>query len=102
VAVRTPSLATYIVVLCALVLLTALNFGLSFVAMRGDLRVALALGIAAINASLILVFYMHVLRSPPRTRVVLGFAAFWLFVVLMMLTFADYTTREAIPSMPGH
>jgi caa(3)-type oxidase subunit IV len=79
-----------------------LNFGLSFVAMHRDLRVALALGIAAINACLIAVFYMHVLYSPPRTRIVIGFAAFWLLIVLMLLTFADYGTRESIPAMPGH
>jgi len=99
---RTPSLATYLVVLCALGLFTVLNFGLSFVDMHRDLRVVLALGIAAINACLIAVFYMHVLDSPPRVRIVIGFAAFWLLFVLMMLTFADYATRESVPAMPGH
>jgi cytochrome c oxidase subunit 4 len=85
------SARTYLAVFAALLALTALTTGVSFVDL-GPLNAALALAIAGTKGWLVAVYFMH-LRG--GSRVVWVFAAtgfFWLGI-LIALTFSDYLTR---------
>src|SRR5438046_554049 len=93
---------TQVVVLLGLLLLTALTVGISFVEIPGRWHLASGLGIAVVKASLVALFFMHVLYSPAATRAVIVVAVFWLAAVLMGLTFTDYVMRGAVPFAPGH
>jgi cytochrome c oxidase subunit IV len=94
--------AAYMVVLVVLLLLTFLTVGLSFVPSSGLMRIVAGQAIAVVKASLVVLFFMHALRSTVQTRAVIAITVFWLVVVLLGLTFSDYLTRGLIPNIPGH
>ena len=99
---RLLSPAAYLVVLVVLLALTVLTVGLSFVPSSPVVRIVAGQSIAVVKASLVVLFFMHALRSPGQTRAVIAVTIFWLVVVLFSLTFSDYFTRELLPNLPGH
>jgi cytochrome c oxidase subunit IV len=98
---RLLSPAGYITVLVILMLLTILTIGLSFLPSSELLRIVAGQSIAAVKASLVVLFFMHALRSPAQTRAVIAVTMFW-FLLLLTLTLSDYFTRGMIPNLPGH
>jgi cytochrome c oxidase subunit 4 len=58
----------------------------------GPLNIVIALAIAAIKATLVVLFFMHVRYSPKRTQLVVVCSVFWL-AIMLALTLADYNTR---------
>ena len=56
------------------------------------LNVIVALSIATLKATLVILFFMHAKYSPRRTQLVIIAAVFWLAVMLFM-TMSDYLTR---------
>ncbi len=99
---RLLSPVAYIVVLVILMALTVLTVGMSFLPSSGAMRLVAGQSIALVKASLVVLFFMHALRSSAQTRAVIVVTVFWLVVVLMALTMSDYLTRGAIPNLPGH
>jgi cytochrome c oxidase subunit 4 len=99
---RVLSPAAYIVIDAILIGFTILTIGLSFVEESGRAHVVYGLMIAIVKASLVVLFFMHALKSPAQTRAVIAVSAFWLVAVLLALTFSDYFTRGMIPNLPGH
>jgi cytochrome c oxidase subunit IV len=99
---RLLSPTAYVLVLVILMALTLVTVGLSFVPSSGGMRVAAGQAIAVVKASLVVLFFMHALRSSAQTRAVIAVSVFWLVVVLLALTFSDYLARGLIPNLPGH
>jgi cytochrome c oxidase subunit 4 len=91
-----------IAVLIALLVLTGLTVGVSFFPLAGQWHLAGGLCIAIAKATLVVLFFMHVLHSPAATRAVVLVSFFWLVGVLIALTMTDYATRETILVVPGH
>jgi cytochrome c oxidase subunit IV len=98
---RLLSPAGYVTVLVILMLLTVLTVALSFVPSSGAMHVLGGQLIAAAKASLVVLFFMHVLRGSAQTRAVITVTIFWV-CLLLGLTLIDYLTREMIPNLPGH
>jgi cytochrome c oxidase subunit 4 len=98
---RTISTWTYIVVCAALILLTCLTVGVSFLPLSGGWHIVIGLLIAVLKATLVVLFFMHVLISPRLTWIVIIVACFWLGI-LLVLTLSDYITRGMVPFAPGH
>ena len=98
---RIFSVTTYASVLVALLLLTLLTVGISFLPLAGHWHIAAGLGIAVLKGGLVVLFFMHALHSPKLTWAVISVAAFWL-LIMVALTLCDYLTRGMIPGMPGH
>jgi cytochrome c oxidase subunit 4 len=82
---------TYYLVFAALLVLTLLTVGASYLEL-GPLHTVVALLIAASKALLVVLFFMHVLYSPRLVWVVIGASLFWL-AIMIALTLADYWTR---------
>jgi cytochrome c oxidase subunit IV len=80
----------YFVIFGALMVLTALTVGLSFVNL-GQMNIVVALTVAIIKASLVVMFFMHLKYESHLTKVVLGAGLFWL--VLLLGIIMDYVTR---------
>jgi cytochrome c oxidase subunit IV len=99
---RLLSPAVYVIVFVILVLLTVATVALSFVPTTATWRIFAGQSIAAAKASLVVLFFMHVLRSPAQTRAVIAITVFWFVAVLLSLTLCDYYTRGMIPNLPGH
>ncbi|HEX5270088.1 MAG TPA: cytochrome C oxidase subunit IV family protein [Gemmataceae bacterium] len=98
---RTIAVRTYVVVCVLLVLLTVLTVGLSFWHVPPVWHVVMGLSIALVKAALVVLFFMHVLVSPRLIWIVLAVTCFWLGI-LLVLTLADYFSREMVPGMFGH
>jgi len=86
----------YAVIFLALMVgtfLTVLAAGRDF----GRMNIVIALGIATIKATLVILFFMHGKYSSRRTKLVIVSGFFWL-AIMLGLTIADYSTRHAEPS----
>jgi cytochrome c oxidase subunit IV len=81
----------YIVVGSALLVLTATTVGVSYIDL-GPLNPVIALAIAALKMTLVILFFMHVKYSTKLTKLTVG-AGFFTFLVLVGMTLADYFTR---------
>jgi cytochrome c oxidase subunit 4 len=92
---------TYVQVCVALILLTFLTVGVSFLPVKGEWHIVIGLIIAVCKASLVILFFMHALYSPRLTWAVILVTSFWLGI-LLVLTLSDYFTRNMVPFTPGH
>jgi cytochrome c oxidase subunit 4 len=93
---------TQILVLVALLLLTGATVAISFLEIPAQWHLASGLGIAVLKASLVALFFMHVIHSRAATWSVVTVAVFWLVAILIGLTLSDYMMRGATPFAPGH
>ena len=83
---------TYYLIFLALVVCTAITVVVSFYDL-GPLNVLVALGIAILKATLVVLFFMHVKYSPRLTSLVVIGSLFWLGILIVM-TASDYLTRR--------
>jgi cytochrome c oxidase subunit 4 len=82
---------TYYVIFAALMVGTALTVAAAFVDL-GPLNIVVALTIAIVKASLVVLFFMHVKYGDRLNWVVVGAGLFWLLILLSMLML-DYSSR---------
>jgi cytochrome c oxidase subunit IV len=78
-------------VFAALLVLTALTTTIAFIDL-GRLNVFVALTIAVVKASLVLLYFMHLRYSPRLTLVAVAIAFFWLGIMIL-LTMSDVVSR---------
>ncbi len=81
----------YFTVFLALLILTFLTTGVAFLDL-GFFSPVVALTIAIVKASLVVLFFMHLRYSTRLTWVVGGAGLFWLGI-LFALSLSDYLTR---------
>ena len=86
------SLGTYRTVFTALIVLTAVTVTVSFIDL-GAFNNVVALGIACLKATLVLVYFMHLRYSSTLTRVAVATGVVF-FVLLVAFTMSDVITRE--------
>jgi cytochrome c oxidase subunit 4 len=82
---------TYYLIFAILMVCTAITVAVAFLDL-GPLNTIVALGIAILKATLVVLFFMHVKYSPRLTWVVIVGSLFWLGIMLT-LTLGDYLTR---------
>jgi cytochrome c oxidase subunit 4 len=82
---------TYYTVFAALIVLTCLTVGASFLDL-GPWHTAAGLLFGAIKAGLVILFFMHLLYSPRLLWLILAAGLFWLGI-MVVLTLTDYLTR---------
>ena len=92
------STATYVAVFVALIVLTVLTY-LAAINDFGALNTPIALGIAALKASLVVMIFMGVRHNTPLTKVVVVSGFFWL-LIMFGLTMGDYMSRAWL-GVPG-
>jgi cytochrome c oxidase subunit 4 len=83
--------SVYIMVFVALLMATALTTGVAYIDM-GPFNTVVALLIAFIKMSLVILFFMHVKYQPGLTRLAIICAFFWLGI-MMTLTLSDELSR---------
>lgn len=71
---------------------TAITVWAGFLNFPGYWNVIIAMTIACVKATLVVLYFMHVRYSSRLIWVVFTSALFWL-IILFALTFADYWTR---------
>jgi len=86
-------LRIYVSIFAALLVGTALTVWAGVHDFPGQLNVIIALTIAVVKATLVVLYFMHVRYSSRLIWVVFTSALFWL-AILFALTFSDYWTRS--------
>ncbi len=93
------SLRTYYVIfawLMGLLVLTVVASLIHFDAIMPGLNVIIALLIAIVKGTLVVMFFMHVKHASKLTWAFASAAFLWL-AILLALTFNDYLTRASLP-----
>ena len=81
----------YLLIGTALLVLTATTTAVSYVEL-GDFNAVVALAIACIKMTLVVLFFMHVKYSSKLTKLTVA-AGFFTFLVLITMTMTDYISR---------
>jgi cytochrome c oxidase subunit 4 len=90
--------SVYFGIFGALMVLTALTVWVAFQDF-GILNNVLALGIAVLKATLVILYFMHVRHSNNLTKMVVVASVFWLLILLAFVV-QDYLSRGLLP-YPG-
>ena len=85
------SLVTYFAVFLGLMILTVVTVAVSRIDL-GTMNTAVAMAIAILKATVVILWFMHVIHSPRMTWIVVISSFIWL-AVLFVLLFSDYLTR---------
>jgi cytochrome c oxidase subunit IV len=94
-SVHVSPLSTYLSIFAALMVLSAITVAAAFVNL-GSLNPVVALAIAVIKATLVILFFMHVKYSSRLTKITVVLSFFFV-AILFAETFMDYATR----GLPG-
>lgn len=90
--------SVYFLVFGALMVLTAATVGVAFVDL-GRMNVVVALAVAVLKATLVVLFFMHVKYSSRLVQLVVIAALAWL-MILFGITLSDYLTRGWLMAPP--
>ena len=82
---------TYLAIILTLLFLTGATVAAAYVNL-GRLNILVALAIATVKATLVVLFFMHAKFSPKRTQLVIMAGIFWL-IILLFMTLSDYASR---------
>jgi cytochrome c oxidase subunit 4 len=85
---------TYYGIFSALIALTLLTVGVSFLEL-GTWHTTVGVLIGVVKATLVALFFMHLLHSPRASWLAALAGLFW-FGILMGLTLSDYLTRQVL------
>jgi cytochrome c oxidase subunit 4 len=91
----------YYAIFGSLMVLTAVTVGVAFINL-GPLNFPVALSIAIVKATLVILFFMHVKYSSRLTKLIIA-TGFFFLLLLFTLTMTDYLSRgwlTALPSAP--
>ena len=88
----------YIMVFTALMVLTAITAGIAFIDL-GRLNLIVAIAIACLKASLVVLFFMHVAYSSKLTKAIL-ISGLCTFLIMIVFTMFDLVSRGWTMSQP--
>jgi cytochrome c oxidase subunit 4 len=88
----------YVTIFLALMVGTALTVIAAFQDFPGPLNAVVALTIAVVKATLVVLYFMHVRYSSRLVWLIVAAGLFWL-AILFALTLSDYSTRDWLPPM---
>ena len=84
----------YVAIFAALMLGTGITVWAAFQNFH-QFNIVIALVIASIKATLVVLYFMHARYSPKRTQLVIVAGIFWL-ALLLLLTLSDYLSRATM------
>ena len=85
------SVKLYLTIFGSLMVLTGVTVGVAFINL-GPLNFPVALSIAILKATLVILFFMHVMYSSRLTKLIIG-TGFFFLGILFVLTLTDYLSR---------
>jgi cytochrome c oxidase subunit IV len=83
--------STYFAIFLSLMVLTGITIGVAFINL-GPFNFPLALSIAIVKATLVILFFMHAKYSSKLTKLIIA-TGFFFLLVLFSLTMTDYLSR---------
>ena len=97
-SVHVSPLSTYLTIFGALMVLSAITVGAAFVNL-GSLNPVVALAIAGLKATLVILYFMHVRHSSRLTKLTVVLSLFFV-AILFAETLLDYATRGWLNYIP--
>jgi cytochrome c oxidase subunit IV len=97
-SVHVSPLSTYLSIFAALMVLSAITVGAAFVDL-GSLNPIVALAIAGLKATLVILYFMHVKYSSRLTKLTVVLSMFFV-AILFAETLMDYATRGWLNYVP--
>ena len=94
------SVRVYLLIFSALMVLTAITVFAAYFDMAhiwGPLNAMVALTIALIKATLVVLYFMHVRYSSRLTQIIVVAGVFW-FIIMIVFMMSDYLTRSGWPA----
>jgi cytochrome c oxidase subunit 4 len=91
------SVKVYAAVFCALIALTITTVAISKLDL-GEFNFIVAMTIAVIKGTLVVMFFMDVRRATSMTKLFVGAGLFWLAILLVFIL-SDYLTRGWMPGL---
>jgi cytochrome c oxidase subunit 4 len=88
----------YISIFLVLMVGTGLTLIAAYQDFPGPLNAVVALTIAVVKATFVVLYFMHVRYSSRLIWLVIAAGIFWL-AIMFALTISDYSTRSWLPSM---
>ncbi|HYR77230.1 MAG TPA: cytochrome C oxidase subunit IV family protein [Pyrinomonadaceae bacterium] len=88
----------YVTIFLVLLVGTSLTVLAAFQDFPGPLNAVVALTIAVVKGTLVVLYFMHVRYSSRLIWLVIAAALFWL-AIMFALTISDYSTRSWLPVM---
>ena len=89
----------YFTIFGSLMILTAITVGVAFINL-GAFNFPVAISIAIIKATLVILFFMHVMYSSRLTKLIIG-TGFFFLGILFVLTLTDYLSRGWLTAPPS-
>jgi cytochrome c oxidase subunit 4 len=89
----------YVTIFGSLMVFTAITVAVAFINL-GALNFPVAISIAIVKATLVILFFMHLKYSSQLTKLICG-TAFFFLIVLFGLTMSDYLSRGWFTSPDG-
>jgi len=89
----THSTGFYIAIGATLIILTFVTAGVAFINL-GPFNPVVALLIATIKATLVILFFMHVKGASEKLTAAVVVSGFFFLLILLTLSLADYLTRS--------
>jgi cytochrome c oxidase subunit IV len=89
----THSIGFYIAIGATLIVLTVVTAGVAFINL-GPFNPVVALLIATIKATLVVLFFMHVKGASEKLTAAVVVSGFFFLAILISLSLADYLTRS--------
>ena len=89
----THSTGFYIAIGATLIVLTVVTAGVAFINL-GPFNPVVALLIACIKATLVILFFMHVKGASEKLTAAIVVSGFFFLLILLALSLADYLTRS--------
>src|ERR1043165_4829507 len=90
----------YVTIFLALLVGTALSVMAAFIDFPWQFNTIVAMTIAVVKATLVVLFFMHVRYSTRLVWVIVGAALFWMGI-LFALTLSDFYTRGWLSTQTG-
>lgn len=89
---KSSPLKMYFGIWATLLLLTFITYKAAFIEL-GNFNAAVALSIATVKATLVVLFFMHVWHSSERLTKLVVIGALFFLLIMLGLTMTDYATR---------
>jgi cytochrome c oxidase subunit 4 len=96
--VHVSPLSTYLTIFGALMVLSAITVGAAFINL-GSFNSVVALAIAGLKATLVILYFMHVKYSSRLTKLTVVLSLFFV-AILFAETLMDYATRGWLNYLP--
>ena len=93
-------LSTYLGVYFALLFLTIVTVGISYLGLPSNISIVVAMAVATVKVTLVCAWFMHLLHDS-KLNILLFLSAFWFMGIFFIFTVSDLSYRDRVMKSSG-